>query len=77
MPSEGTNISQFNRYWKSNKTLSIIYADLDSLIKKIDRRKNNSEKLPTTKIGKHIICGYSMLMHDVHRGMVYTEAKAA
>ena len=33
MPSEGTNILQFNQYQKSDKTPSIIYADLESLIK--------------------------------------------
>ena len=38
----------------------IIYVDIESLIKKIDNRKNILEKFSTTKIGKHIPCGYSM-----------------
>ena len=38
----------------------IIYADLESLIKAIDGCANNPEKSSTTKIGKHITCGYSM-----------------
>ena len=40
--------------------LYIIYADMGSLIKKIDRRTNNPENSLTTKIGEHILCGYSM-----------------
>ena len=38
----------------------IIYADIESLIKKIDGCANNPEKSSTTKIGEHIHCGYSM-----------------
>ena len=40
--------------------LYIIYADLASLIKKIDRCANNPEKYSTTKIGGHCNCRYSM-----------------
>ena len=39
------------KFLKSVKTPSIIYADLESLIKKIDECKNNHKKLPTTKVG--------------------------
>ena len=39
---------------KSDKMMYIIHADIESLIKKIDNCKNNPEKFPTTKIGKHI-----------------------
>ena len=38
----------------------IIYADLESLIKKMDGCANNPEKVSTTKIGEHFPCGYSM-----------------
>ena len=38
----------------------IIHADIKSLIRKIDGRKNNPEKSSTTKIGQHIPCGYPM-----------------
>ena len=51
MPSEGTRILEFNQYLKSDKTLCIIYADLESLIKRIDRCEDNSEKSSTTKVG--------------------------
>ena len=47
-----TKTVEFNQYKKFNNTLFIfiIYADLKSLIKKIDRCKNNPEKLSTTKV---------------------------
>ena len=41
---EDTQILQFNQYQKSDKAPSVIYTDLESLIKIIDGRKNNSEK---------------------------------
>ena len=34
MPSEGTKILEFNQYQKSDKLLSVIYADFEFLIKK-------------------------------------------
>ena len=39
---------------------SIIYADIESLIKKIEGCANNPEKSSTAKLGEHIPCGYSM-----------------
>ena len=45
---------------KSDKTSFMIYADLESLIKKIDNCKNNPENSLITKIGQHIPCRYSM-----------------
>ena len=36
------------------------YADIESLVKKIDGCANNLEKSSTTRLGKHIPCGYSM-----------------
>ena len=38
----------------------IIYADIESLVKKIDGCTNNLENSSTTKIGEHIPCGYPM-----------------
>ena len=38
----------------------IIYADIESLIRKIDGSANNPENSSTTKIEEHITCGYSM-----------------
>ena len=45
---------------KSDKMPNIIYADTESLIKKIDGCVNNLSNSSKTKIGEHIPCGYSM-----------------
>ena len=45
---------------KSDKMPYIIYANTESLIKKIDRYSNNPKNSSTTKIREHIPCGYSM-----------------
>ena len=60
MPSEENNILEFNQCMRSDKMTYIIYADIESLIRKIDGCANNQEKSSTTKIGGHIPCGYSM-----------------
>ena len=60
MPSEKVNISEFNQYMKSDKMVCIIYADIESLIRKIDGCVHNREKFQTKKTGEHIPCGYSV-----------------
>ena len=45
---------------KSDKIPYIVYADIESLIRKIDACSNNPEKSSTTKIGEHISCEYSI-----------------
>ena len=52
-----TKMLEFNQYWKSDNTPSIIYADLESLVKKEGRHKINPEKSSTTKLGENIPCG--------------------
>ena len=37
MPSEDTKILEFNQYQKSDKAPFIVYADLECIIRKIDR----------------------------------------
>ena len=59
-PSSKNNILEFNQYIKSYKKSYIIYADIESLIGKIDGCANNPENSSTTKIREHIPCGYSM-----------------
>ena len=54
MPSEKDNILEFCQYMKSDKMPYIIYADIESLIRKIDGYANNLENSSTTKIDKHI-----------------------
>ena len=56
MPSEKDNILKFNQSMKSDKMPYIIYADLESLIKRIDACANNPEKSSTTKVSEHIPC---------------------
>ena len=51
MPSEKDNILVFNQNRKSDKMPYIIYADMESLIKKIDGFTNNPGNPSTTKIG--------------------------
>ena len=60
MPSEKNNILELNQYMKSDKMPYLIYADIESLIKKIDWCANNPEHSSTTKLDEHIPCGYSM-----------------
>ena len=60
MPSEKENILKFYQYVKSDKMLYIIYADVESLVNKINWCANNPEKASPTKIRDHIPCGYSM-----------------
>ena len=60
MPSEKNNILELNHYMKLDKMAYIIYADIESLIRKIDGRANNPENSSTTKIGVYIPCRYLM-----------------
>ena len=45
---------------KSDKISYIIYADIESLIRKIDGCANNPKNYLTIKVGEHITCEYSM-----------------
>ena len=60
MPSKKDKILEFNQYMKSDKMSCIIYADMESLTKKIYECSNNPENFSKTKIGEHIPFGYSM-----------------
>ena len=60
MPSENTNILEFNQYQKSDKSPFIIYADLKCILEKIDGYKNNSENSSTTKVSEHTPSGFSV-----------------
>ena len=78
MPSEETKILEFNQCQKSDKATITIHADLECLIEKIDRCKNNPENSSTTKVSEYIPSGFSMSTilsfktienkHDVYRG---------
>ena len=58
MLSEDIKILKFNQYQKSDKTLFVIYLDLQCLIKKTDGCKNNPGNSFKTKIGENI--GFSI-----------------
>ena len=58
MPSEKDKILEVNQYRKSDKMPYIIYADIESLIRKINGCANNPESSSTTKIDQHFPCGY-------------------
>ena len=60
MLSKKVKVLEFNQYMKSDKMPYLIYANIESLIRKIDGCANNPEDSSTTKIGEHIPCGYSM-----------------
>ena len=60
MLSEYTKLLELSQYQKSDKTPSIIYAHLESLIEKMDGRENNTEIPSTTKVSEHIPLGFSM-----------------
>ena len=45
MPSEVTKILEFNQYQKSGQATFIIYADLECIIEKVARCKNNPQNL--------------------------------
>ena len=60
MPSEDTQILEFNKFEKSDQAPFIIHADLEWIIEKTDGCKNNSKNSSTTKVSKRIRSGFSM-----------------
>ena len=63
MPNEDNEILKYNYGEKSMKALFIIYADLKSLLEKMNTFHNNPEKSSTTKINKHTPTGHSLFTH--------------
>ena len=57
LPAEKDNTLEFNQYMKSDKIPNIIYADIESLIKKLDGCANNAENSSTTKSGDNFPWG--------------------
>ena len=81
MLSEDTKRLEFNQYQKSEKTLFVIYADLEYLIEKIDGCKNNPENSSTTKVVEHILSDFSMytisIFKNIEKSMMHIEVKIA
>ena len=63
MLEEHNEISKYNEGEKSMRAPFVIYADLESLLEKMNTCHNNPEKLLTTKINKHPPSGYSLFTH--------------
>ena len=63
MPNEDNKILKYNHGEKSMKVPFIIFADLESLLKKMGTYHNNPEISSTAKINKHTPSGYSLLRH--------------
>ena len=63
MPEKDNKILKYNYGEKSMKVPFIIYADLESLLEKMNTCHNNPEKSSTTKINKHTLSGYSLFTH--------------
>ena len=78
MLSKDNETLELNQYQKCHKALFVICTDLECVIEKIDRCKNNPENSSTTRVSKHIPSGFSMSTillfrsienkHDVYRG---------
>ena len=63
MPEKDNKILKYNHGEKSMKAPFIIYADLESLLEKINTCHNYPEKSSTTKINKSTPSGYSLFTH--------------
>ena len=63
IPEEGNKILKYNHGEKSMKVPFIIYADVESLLEKMNACYNNPEKSSTTKINKYTPSGYSLFTH--------------
>ena len=51
---------KYNNREKSMNVLFVIYADIESLIEKIDTCNKNLEKSSSTKVNKYAACSYSL-----------------
>ena len=81
IPEEDNKILKYNHGEKSTKVPFTIYADLESLLEKMNTCHNNLEKSSTTRINKHTPSGYSLFTHcsfhttnnkfDYYRGKYY------
>ena len=59
MPKEYNRVLKYSHGENSMKVPFIIYADLESLLEKMNTFHNNPKKSSTTKINKHTPSGYS------------------
>ena len=60
MPKKGTSL-KYHPGVKCMRAPFAIYADFQSLLKKMDTCNNDPDKSSTTKLNKHEMCGYSLV----------------
>ena len=63
MLNEDNKILKYNYREKSTKVPFIIYAELESLLEKMNTCHKNPKNSSTTKINKHTPSGYSLFTH--------------
>ena len=63
MPKEYNKVLKYNHVEKYMKVSFVIYADVKSLLEKINTCHNNPKKSSTTKINKHIPSGCSLFTY--------------
>ena len=63
MPEEDSEILKLNHGEKSMKAPFTIYANLESLLEKMNTCHNNPEKLSTATRDKHTLSCYSLFTH--------------
>ena len=63
MPNEDNKILKYNHREKSMRAPFMFYADLESLLEKMDTCYDDPEKSSTAKINKHTPSGYSLFTH--------------
>ena len=63
MPKKYNKVLKYIHGQKCLKFQFIVYADLESLLNKINTCHNNPKKSSTTKINKHTPSGYSLFTH--------------
>ena len=65
MPEKSKNILKYNDGEKSMKAPFIIYADIESLLEKIDTCHSNPRHSSASKINKCAASGYSLFTHSL------------
>ena len=79
MPTKDNNIIKYNQGGKSIKLPFIVYADLECLLEKMSTCYNTPEESSTTKINKHRVIQYLLIVHSINRktNLIIIEVKIA
>ena len=62
MPKKGESL-KYNPVDKSMRGPFAVFADIESLLRKMDTCENDPSKSSTTQKNKHEMCGYSLFTH--------------